>query len=537
MMEPTPTISAMGLHALVYCERLFFLEEVERIRVADEHMFAGRTLHEALQEAGDFVTFTHESDHLGLRGKLDALRQRDGALIPYEHKRGHSHSGAAWDSDRIQLGAYALLLEEATDRTIPEGRIRYHGDKQLIRVPIDADLREAVQRSVQRAQELLSSVERPPVTVEETRCNRCSLAPVCLPEEGRRILRERKTLRLFPRDDERKTLHVTEHGTRIGRRGHELQIKPRDGEVVKVPVRTVRSVACHGYISVSAQALALCADHGIAVSWFSPSGHYRGSFHRDDDATQRRIRQYEALRQPGLALSLARKLVQARVEGQLRFLLRGTRGRDEARQQIEGPIRELRETLAVLGSIESPGSLLGHEGRGAAAYFRSLPALIRSDPALVPVGRSRRPPEDPFNALLSFGYSLLLREVHQAIRVVGLEAGFGFYHQPRSSAPPLALDLMELFRVQCVDMAVVGAVNRRQFHPERDFQRAGRSVWLSRDGRKKAIGLFEARLRDSWRHPVLEYSLSYRRHIELEVRLLEKEWSGEPGLFARARPR
>ena len=540
-MTDPPLVSAMGVHALVYCERLFFLEEVERIRVADERVYAGRTLHEALGEDGEFVKLTHESTALGLRGRLDALRQRDGQLIPYEHKRGRSrneaHGAAAWDSDRIQLGVYALLLEEATGQSVGEGRIRYHGDNVLVKVPIDEALRDEVRRILARAQALIASVDRPPVTAEESKCTRCSLAPVCLPEESRMVLRERKTTRLFPKDDERRALHVSEHGTRVGRRGHELQVQPRDGDVVKVPVRTVRSVTCHGYVSVSSQALSLCADHGIAVHWFSAGGWYTGSFQRDDDAVQRKIRQYEALRAPGFALSLSRRLVQARIEGQLKFLLRATRGRAEVRATIADPIQQIRTALAAVGRADNPATLLGLEGNGAAAYFRALPALVRADPEMAPQGRSRRPPEDPFNAMLSFGYGMLLREVHQAIRTVGLEAGFDFYHRPRSGAPPLALDLIELFRVPCVDMAVVGAINRRQFDPAADFERAGRTVWLSKDGKRKAIALFEARMTESWRHPVLEYSLSYQRHIELEVRLLEKEWSGEAGLFARSRPR
>jgi len=88
-----------------------------------------------------------------------------------------------------------------------------------------------------------------------------------------------------------------------------------------------------------------------------------------------------------------------------------------------------------------------------------------------------------------------------------------------------------------VDMAIVAAVNRQQFQPDEDFTTAGQQVWLNDVGRRKMIDVIERRMADLWRHPVLDYSLSYRRHIELEVRLLEKEWSGEPGLFANTRVR
>lgn len=96
---------------------------------------------------------------------------------------------------------------------------------------------------------------------------------------------------------------------------------------------------------------------------------------------------------------------------------------------------------------------------------------------------------------------------------------------------------MELFRVPLWDLVVVGSVNRGQWNPDKDFTITRTKVWLSDEGRKKAIELFESRLLETWKHPVLKYSLSYARTIELEARLLEKEWTGEPGLFARSRLR
>lgn len=543
-MSEHQTLRVMALHALVYCERLYYLEEVEEIRVADERVYAGRTLHEAMEEEGPFVTMGLEDEGLGLRGKLDALRRRDGRLIPYEHKRGRSMRGdsgpEAWETDRVQLGAYALLLEAATGEIVEEGRVRYHADRALVRVPITPALRASVERAISRAAELAGTTERPPVTTSERRCVRCSLAPVCLPEESRAAREpERPVTRLFPIDDDRQPLHVFAHGARVGRRGTELRVEPREGEPTCAPIRRVRSLNVHGYSSVSAQALQLCGAHGVGVHWFSASGWYAGSFYRDDHAVQRRIRQYEALREPGLCLSLARRLVHARAEGQLKYMLRATRGMDREAEGVEDHVSVIRRALGQIPAADSPERLLGLEGQAAAAWFAVLPSLVAPgvDSRLVPRGRSRRPPRDRFNALLSFGYGVLLRELVQAIRAVGLEGAFGFYHRPRTSAPPLALDLMELFRVACVDVPVLGAVNRSHFDADADFRDGGGQVWLSQSGKKKLVSLLERRMHDQWRHPVLRYSLSYRRHVELEVRLLEKEWSGEPGLFARARMR
>jgi CRISPR-associated protein Cas1 len=125
----------------------------------------------------------------------------------------------------------------------------------------------------------------------------------------------------------------------------------------------------------------------------------------------------------------------------------------------------------------------------------------------------------------------------EAVMAVQLEPALGFFHTPRSAAHPLVLDLMELFRVPVWDMPLVASVNRKQWNTKEDFSVTTDHVWLSDAGRRKAIDIYERRLKECWKHPVTNYSLSYARTIELEARLLEKEWTGQPGLFAQARIR
>ena len=183
-------------------------------------------------------------------------------------------------------------------------------------------------------------------------------------------------------------------------------------------------------------------------------------------------------------------------------------------------------------------SARGHEGMAGRIYFSILPHILNLDRTalLYFERRNRRPPKDPFNALLSFGYSLLYKDCVASLLTVGLEPCLGFFHTPRSAAYPLALDLMELFRVILWDMPLIGSVNRNQW-AKGDFAITGKQVWLNTQGRRKAIRLFENRKQEKWKHPVLNYSLSYARSIELEARLLEKEWSGNSGLFAKLRLR
>ena len=540
-----PLLRVMALHALAYCERLFYLEEVEEIRIADQAVYAGRRLHEELAaDEDDCVTLTLESEDLGLKGKVDCLRRRDGQLIPYEHKRGRARQGEekaeAWPSDRIQVCAYTLLVEEHTGKRIEEARIRYHADNTTVRVPVDDAAREDVRKAVARARELGRSVERPPVTDNERLCLRCSLAPVCLPEEER-LARDsqREPVRLFPPDSDRQTLHVTDNGARVSRAGESLVVVKTDGKKEAFPIREIDQLVLHGNAQVTTQTIHLCAHQEIGIHWVTGGGRYVAALAPGASPVQRRIRQYEALRDPGLSFRLAKRLALARGEGQLRFLLRASRGSDRSASGVDVAVDGIRAALRGMDRAEGIDSLRGHEGEAGRCYFSAVPALLREDldPRLGFAGRNRRPPKDCFNALLSFGYALLHRDVLQAILGVGLEPAFGFFHQPRSASHPLALDLMELFRVPLWDMPVIASVNRLQWDPDADFTYAGPQVWLSDAGRKKAIELYERRKEDHWKHPVTRYSLSYGRLIELEVRLLEKEWTGEPGLFAQMRLR
>jgi CRISPR-associated protein Cas1 len=537
------TLRVSALHALAYCPRLFYLEEVEQLYTQDAAVFAGRRLHAELdkQEGEEWEDLFLESAELGLRGRVDALRTRDGQTIPYEHKRGRSHRDGnrqpqAWESDRLQILAYACLIEAALGIPVREGRIRYHADNALVRVPLDAAGRDAVKTAIAQAKALQNSTRRPPVTDNERLCSRCSLAPVCLPEEARLAHdREWQPIRLFPKDDEREILHVLEAGTRVGRTGEQLKLVRRDRPVETISIQQVAQLVLHSFSQISTQALHLCASRDIGVHFISGGGRYIGSVDRRQGSIQRRIRQYGAIADSHQCLDLARKLVACRGGGQRKLLMRGKRHLAEIPPSLHRAIRQMKTLSNKVDRAESIDSLLGLEGNLAALYFQNLPALISPEvpPELHFCDRNRRPPKDRFNALLSFGYALLLKDVNNAILTVGLEPALGFYHQPRSQAPPLALDLMEIFRVPLVDMVVLGSVNRGQWDVRADFDVRGRQVWLSEAGRRKFVNLYEQRKAETWKHPATGYSLTYRRLLELEVRLLEKEWMGEAGLFAQ----
>ena len=542
-----PALRVESLHAFAYCRRLYYLQEIERISVPHERVYAGRQLHAALEadDDGEAVSLDLASDAIGLYGKVDCLRRRDGKYLPYEHKRGRSAKAAddtpqAWPSDRLQIIAYALLLEEAFGEAIPEGRVRYHTSNVTVRVPIDDQARADLLAAIAEAQVLREDIDRPGITDNPRLCEKCSLAPVCLPEEVRHEREpERDPIRLFPQDRDGTTLHVVAQGTSVGISADSIVIKPRDGPQTKHPARGIDTVLLHGFTQISTQAIRKCVEHGIGVHWLSVSGYHTASLVPTAGQVQRRIRQYQALTSEETCTRLAKQLALAKVEAQYRYLMRASRGDEEARGDIQRALNDLQPLLARIPKAGDRESLRGLEGASAVQYFASLRQLLgpqvhddlRSD------NRSRRPPQDRFNALLGYGYGLLHTAVMRGLLATGLEPALGFFHTPRSAAYPLVLDLMELFRVPLWDMPLVGSLNRGQWHPADDFTVTKTKVWLSEAGRRKAIALFEDRLQESWKHPVLNYSLSYARSIELEARLLEKEWTGEPGLFARSRLR
>lgn len=470
---------------------------------------------------------------------------REGGWVPYEHKLGRpardSNAVArAWPSDSLQVSAYGMLLEEATGSTVSEGRIRYHQENVTVRVPLDHEARERVKAAIARARIIIAAGTLPPVAQNENLCLRCSLAPVCLPEEER-LARDSswEAIRLFPAEREGQTVHVLSQGARVCRAGYAISVVTREGASKKLPIHEVSSLILHGNVQVTTQAIHLCAHNGVTVHWLSSGGRHIAGTASASGSVQRRLRQYKALSDPALCLRLARRLTMARVESQLRYLLRETRKGATRPAVVEHTLATIRSSLKGIWRAEGIDSLRGMEGFATRAYFEALPYLLtHSVPEpLRPSGRSRRPPMDRFNALLSYGYSLLYATVLETLLSVGLEPSIGFMHTPRSAAHPLVLDIMELFRLPVWDLALVASINRGQWDSEADFAVAKEHVWLTDSGKRKAIQIYQSRLEKQWRHPVIGYSLSYGRLIELEVRLLEKEWTSQPGLFARMRPR
>ena len=177
---------------------------------------------------------------------------------------------------------------------------------------------------------------------------------------------------------------------------------------------------------------------------------------------------------------------------------------------------------------ESLDTLRGIEGDSAAAYFELFPLLLTTkDPAITMLGRNRRPPTDPVNALLSFLYSLLTHDCRSALAAAGLDPAVGFLHRDRPGRPSLALDLMEEFRPVLADRLALALLNRRQLDISDFDPRENGAVTLREESRKKVLVAWQERKREEILHPFLQEKVTWGLVPHLQARLLARHLRGD----------
>jgi CRISPR-associated protein Cas1 len=236
-----------------------------------------------------------------------------------------------------------------------------------------------------------------------------------------------------------------------------------------------------------------------------------------------RVAQYQAAADPAQCLAFARAVVTAKGANQRTMLRRN------ATLTTSADLDQMAELLTKVPSAPSCEHLLGLEGNLAARYYANFAGLLSPrdfDADWDFTTRNRRPPKDPVNALLSFGYAMLAKEATVALLAEGLDPWWGLYHKPRHGRPALALDLMEEFRPLVVDSAVITAINTGMI-AAKDFQRSQAACLLTDTGRKAFIRAYEARFDQLVTHPVFDYRCSWRSILRLQARLLAKWLAGD----------
>ncbi len=322
-------------------------------------------------------------------------------------------------------------------------------------------------------------------------------------------------------------------------------VKPAPARKERIPLIKIDEVVVLGEVTLTASAIHLLLERDIEITFLGPYGQFKGRLSPPFSKNAvLRMAQYRAHQDMTRRCELARRFVIGKLSNQRQRLQRFNRAHQDA--EISRAIKQLTDLLSDLAtlSMHQPvrmkplatgdhrvegtalETILGMEGAGSAAYFRCFGKLL-SDPRQWPFpGRVKRPPTDPVNALLSFGYSLLTNKVASAVQLVGFDHFVGYLHSSFYGRPALALDLVEEFRPIIVDSVVLTMFNRRMLALN-DFVVELGAYRLKDEQRKIFFTQFEERLNEEIHHPLFGYAVTYRRCLELQARLLAKALTGE----------
>ena len=604
-------IPARMLNEFVYCQRLFYYEFVEGVFVESADTLRGEAIHQRVDSGdgslpkakrapeankprsehepagGESKTAAKEparsdendanatvhsrsvqmsSERLGVVAKIDLVESKadqDDLLTalevcPVDYKAGAPKEGEEanelWDTDKMQLGLQALILRD-NGYNCTEGIIYYRATKQRVRLPITPELESWILEKIAEASRVIAGTIPAPL-VQSPKCVRCSLAPVCLPDETRMLEKaatnvdtsaEKKTgeapRRLMAARDDSRPLYLNTPGYRVGCKEEVLTIKDKDKLIEEVRMRDVSHVALFGNVQISTQAIQSLCELEIPVTYFSMGGWFYG-ITRGHGLKNifLRIEQFRQARNAATCLSLARTFVHGKIRNHRTLLMRNHL------EPPEGTITKLKRASEDALAADSIEELLGVEGAAASQYFQQFSGMVKVGDDLPGLGlpventrqrtfnfnfnhRNRRPPTDPVNAMLSLAYSLLAKDCTLAVLAVGFDPYLGFYHQPRFGRPALGLDLMEEFRPLVAESTVLSCINNRVIS-DKDFVCAGHAVNLTPAGRKRFFQTYEQRMSSLITHPLFDYKVSYRRALELQARLLAKTLTGEIAEYA-----
>jgi CRISPR-associated protein Cas1 len=558
------------LNEYAYCPRLFHLMHVEG-RWEDNHYTRdGRHVHRRVdqldhvlpdaendtdedeppkckQDDGDEPpviarSIPLSSQTLGITAKLDLVSMADNIAVPVETKRGRvpDNPERSWEPERVQLMAQGLLLREQGYHC-DHGFLYFAASRTRVLIPFTDELEQRTRDLLEQTKLATQATSLPLPLENSPKCHGCSLNGICLPDETLTAAAldrplvitdsdvddnsndepEHVVRRLYPARDEAQPLYVQKQGAFIGKTSQSLTIRKEGQTLNTVKLKDISHVVICGNIGISAQAIHTLCEAGIPIVHLSMSHWFYGITHGINLRNAfDRAAQFQAAQNDHLKLQFARYLVASKASNQRTMLRRNASNAST----LDRTLTDMQELIDRLPNVTNIPSMLGHEGMIASHYFRHFDKMLKPqdfDATWDFAGRNRRPPKDPVNALLSFGYAMLAKEFTVALLAEGLDPWWGLYHKPRHGRPSLALDLMEPFRPVVVDSAVITAINTGMTRASH-FTRSKAGCILQPDGRKNFIRAYENRLGQLVTHPLFGYRCSWRSMIKLQARLFSR---------------
>ncbi|MFN8524706.1 MAG: type I-C CRISPR-associated endonuclease Cas1c [Chloroflexota bacterium] len=326
-------------------------------------------------------------------------------------------------------------------------------------------------------------------------------------------------------------LYVQAQGTTL-RLEHDAVRIEQEGELkLRLPLARLSGIVAIGQVTISSRLLARCGEDGRGVVWLD----YRGRFLARVEGRVRgnvllRRAQHLALSDPDRATLIARQITAAKIQNSRGVLLRAARDAGNAadRTALQEAAARLAAALDRLRSAPSIAQIRGEEGEAARSYFGAFTHMVRGDRVSFSMdGRSRRPPRDRLNAVLSFLYSVLRAECETACEAVGLDPQVGYLHALRPGRPALALDLLEEFRAPVADRLALTLINRQQVAAADFDEHPGGAIMLNESGRKTVITAYQQRKQDEIPHRVLDRKIPLGLVPFIQARLLARHLRGD----------
>lgn len=299
------------------------------------------------------------------------------------------------------------------------------------------------------------------------------------------------------------TLYLLTPDSYLYCRNETIAIKIGGEEKAAVPAKDIEGIVCFGQMTISTPLLEFCGKRGISITLLSPHGKFYGRFHGPVSGNVLlRKRQYESIVCTDFVNRVVGDILFAKIKNSKTVLLRAARKNKEAAPSLTEAAVRLSNLATQLEHCHCVDSMRGIEGAAATIYFSQFDAMVHSPAGFRFEVRSRRPPENEVNAVLSFVYTLLTREVTSALETVGLDPAAGYLHTLRPGRPSFALDLIEELRAPLCDRFVVSLLNLGQLK-ERDFHREAGEVMLNDRGRRMVLSSWQKRREECVQHPFL----------------------------------
>jgi CRISP-associated protein Cas1 len=310
-----------------------------------------------------------------------------------------------------------------------------------------------------------------------------------------------------------------------------------DWRKLSIPIHHLESICVFGAITISPPALDLCWEHGVAVNYLSAFGHLQARLTGiADTSVMLRRTHYRVADDPARCAGIARQIVAGKIQNSRNSLLRAARESESA--ELKSEIAKVTDALArqigALAELElshcnsQTDAVRGTEGMASSLYFSVFSLMLKQQrEAFAFTRRTRRPPRDRVNCLLSFLYALVRHDCVAGLTAAGLDPFVGFLHVDRPNRPSLALDLMEEFRPWLADRLAVTLVNRQQIGPDDFKERDGGAVEFTDAGRKRVIKAYQERKQEKLNHPLLDQNLPIARLPFVQARVLARHLRGD----------